>query len=74
MAKTPMRLPPSPDRLDPETRSKLEQAGSHYRSALALAEVEDERLETQAMGAIVRNRLRQLETMTLVPASSLKMP
>jgi hypothetical protein len=67
-------VPPSPDRLDPETRSKLEQAGSHYRSALALAEVEDERLETQAMGAIVRNRLRQLETMTLVPASSLKMP
>lgn len=64
----------SPDRLDPESRSKLEQAGSHYRSALALAEVENERLETQAMGATVRNRLRQLETMTLVPASSLKMP
>ena len=62
----------SPHRLDPESRSKLEQAGSHYRSALALAEAEDERLETQAMDATVRNRLRQLETMTLVPASPLK--
>ncbi|MEZ5602288.1 MAG: hypothetical protein R3F36_15765 [Candidatus Competibacteraceae bacterium] len=52
----------------------MEQAGSHYRSALALAEVEDERLETQVLGATVRNRLRRLETMTLVPASSLKKP
>ncbi|MER2601918.1 MAG: hypothetical protein ABTR27_06135 [Candidatus Competibacter phosphatis] len=65
---------PSPDRLDPESRSKLEQAGSHYRSALALAGAEDERLETQVLGATVRNRLRRLEAMTLVPASSLKMP
>ena len=63
---------PSPDRPNPETRSKLEQAESHYRSALALAETKDERLETQAIGATVRNRLRQLETMILVPASSLK--
>ena len=63
---------PSPDRPNPETRSKLEQAESHYRSALALAETEDERLETQVLGATVRNRLRQLETMILVPASSLK--
>ena len=65
---------PSLDRPDLETRSKLEQAGSHYRSALALAEAEDERLETQVLGATVRNRLRRLEAMTLVPASSLKMP
>ena len=57
---------PSPDRLDPESRSKLEQAGSHYRSALALAEAEDERLETQVLGATVRNRLRRLETIALV--------
>ena len=63
---------PSLDRPNPETRSKLEQAGSHYRSALALAEAEDERLETQAIGATVRNRLRQLETIALVPAPSLK--
>ena len=63
---------PSPDRLDPESRSKLEQAGSHYRSALALAGAEDERLETQVLGATVRNRLRRLEAMTLVPASSLQ--
>ena len=62
----------SPDRPHPETRSRLEQAGSHYRSALALAEAEDERLETRARGATVRHRLRQLETMTLMPASSLK--
>lgn len=65
---------PSPDRLDPETRSKLEQAGSRYRFALALAEAEDERLETQVLGATVRNRLRRLATMTLAPASSLKKP
>ncbi|NMQ18306.1 hypothetical protein E4P82_03305 [Candidatus Competibacter phosphatis] len=63
---------PSLDRPDPETRSKLEQAGSHYRSALALAGAEDERLETQVLGATVRNRLRRLETIALVPAPSLK--
>ncbi|MCB1793635.1 MAG: hypothetical protein KDJ70_04240 [Candidatus Competibacteraceae bacterium] len=63
---------PSLDRPDPETQSKLEQAGSHYRSALALAEAEDERLETQVLGATVRNRLQRLETIALVPASSLK--
>ncbi len=65
---------PSPDPLDPATRSSLEQAMPHYQSALALAEAEDERLETQACGATVRNRLRRLEAMTLVSASSLKKP
>ncbi len=65
---------PPPDRFDPETRSSLEQAMPHYQSALALAEAEDERLETQACGATVRNRLRRLEAMTLAPASSLKKP
>ena len=63
---------PSLDRPDLGTRSKLEQAGSHYRSALALAEAEDERLETQVLGATVRNRLRRLETIALGPAPSLK--
>lgn len=53
------------DRPDPEARSTLERAGPHYQAALTLAEAEDERLETPARGMTVRNRLRQLETMTL---------